>query len=329
MKRLNYLLVVIAALSLTVACNKVTYKKTKSGLAYKIFHGDGKDTIKIGDVVKFNYTIKFNDSLMDRYNSYGKMPGYIPVQPLQTPTYDFQEILTKLKKGDSVVTVQMADTLKLKGSPLLPANAKNGDRLTMTIKIVEVFAVDSVARADFNKEMERDKPRQMKEQEEQMAKMKKEQEEQRIKEEMELEKSGEITRELQDMEGYLTAKKVSAQKTGKGTYVHIAQQGTGAQAENNKYVNVKYTGKILRTDSVFQSNSYAFQLGKSEAIRGWDEGLLLFKEGGKGTLYIPGFLAYGKNPNPGSPFKPFEALIFDVEVLKVSDTPIQQDSRPQ
>lgn len=129
------------------------------------------------------------------------------------------------------------------------------------------------------------------------------------------------------MEAYLAAKKITAQKTGKGTYVHIDQQGTGLQAENNKYVSVKYTGKILTKDSVFQSSSYAFKLGNSEAIRGWDEGLLLFKEGGKGTLFIPGFLAYGKTPRPGSPFGPFEALIFDVELLKVSDTPIPQDTR--
>jgi FKBP-type peptidyl-prolyl cis-trans isomerase len=316
MKRLNYVLVVIAALSLTVACNKITYKKTKSGLAYKIFKGDGKDSIKNGYIVKFNYTIKFNDSLMDRFNSYGKMPGYVKVQEMPKPSYDFQELLPMLKKGDSAVTVQMADTLLVQGSQLLPPHAKKGDRLTMTIKITEVFAVDSVARM-------------MKEQEEQMAKMKKEQEEARIKEEAELEKSGEIAKELQDMAGYLAAKKINAQKTGKGTFVYIQQQGTGAQAENNKYVHVKYTGKILNTDSTFQSNTYAFKLGNAEAIRGWDEGLLLFKEGGKGTLFIPGFLAYGKNPGPGSPFKPFEALKFDIELLKVSDTPIPQDQRPQ
>jgi FKBP-type peptidyl-prolyl cis-trans isomerase len=329
MKRLNYVLVIIAALSLTVACNKITYKKTKSGLAYKIFKGDGKDSIKNGYIVKFNYTIKFNDSLMDRFNSYGKMPGYVKVQEQQKPSYDFQELLPMLRKGDSAVTVQMADTLLVQGSQLLPPHAKKGDRLTMTIKITEVFPVDSVAMADYNKEIERDKPRMMKEQEEQMAKMKKEQEEARIKEEAELEKSGEIAKELQDMQGYLAAKKINAQKTGKGTFVYIQQQGTGRQAENNKYVNVKYTGKILTTDSTFQSNSYAFKLGNAEAIRGWDEGLLLFKEGGKGTLFIPGFLAYGANPGPGSPFKPFEALKFDIELLQVSDTPIPQDQRPQ
>jgi FKBP-type peptidyl-prolyl cis-trans isomerase FkpA len=160
-----------------------------------------------------------------------------------------------------------------------------------------------------------------------MAKMQKEQEEQRVKEEEELEKSGEIAKELKEMESWLASKNIKAQKTGKGTYVYIQEQGTGPAAENNKYVNVKYSGKILETDSVFQSNSYAFQLGKGAAIRGWDEGLLLFKKGGKGTLFVPGFLAYGKNPPQGSPFKPFESLKFDIELLDVSDTPIQQQQR--
>jgi FKBP-type peptidyl-prolyl cis-trans isomerase len=122
------------------------------------------------------------------------------------------------------------------------------------------------------------------------------------------------------MEAYLASKKISAQKTGKGTFVHIDQQGTGLAAQEGKYVNVKYTGKHLDTDSTFQSSTYSFQLGMGKAIPGWDEGLKLFKQGGKGTLYIPGFLCYGKNPPAGSPFKPLEPMKFDIELLEVSDT---------
>jgi FKBP-type peptidyl-prolyl cis-trans isomerase len=122
------------------------------------------------------------------------------------------------------------------------------------------------------------------------------------------------------MEDYLKNKNIIAQKMGKGTFVTIQQQGTGPQADSGKYVTVKYAGKILANDSLFQSNSFTFQLGQGKVISGWDEGLKAFKEGGKGTLYIPGFRAYGKNPPQGSPFKPFEALKFDVEMLKVSDT---------
>lgn len=323
MKIVKGLLVfMVMATTLFVACNKVDYKKAKSGLLYKIYPGKGKDSlIRDQQFVKFQMVAKLDDSVL--YSSYGKMPGYAKVMTDRGAAYSLLEILPLMRKGDSAVTVQLVDSLMKQGVQLPPA-AKKGDRITTTFRIVEVFQTDSVAMADYNLEMEKDRPRQMKEQEAEMAKMEKQRQEDMIKDDMELEKSGEIAKELQAMEAYLKSKNINAQKTGKGTYVLISQQGTGPIAENGKYVNVKYTGKLLVTDSVFQSNSYAFQLGKGNAIRGWDEGLLLFKQGGKGTLYIPGFLCYGKNPPPGSPFKPFEPLKFDIELLEVSDAPIQQ-----
>jgi FKBP-type peptidyl-prolyl cis-trans isomerase FkpA len=322
MKRFNYLLGMVAILVLAVACNSVSYKKAKSGLLYKIYPGGGKDSLlKEGNIVKFQVVAKLNDSVL--YSSYGKLPAYAQLNTSPNSAYSILEILPLMRKGDSAVTVQLFDTLQKKGAQL-PPSAKKGDRIITSINIIEVFKVDSLAMADYNKEMEKDKPRQLKEQEEQMAKARKEQQEQQAKEDLELEKSGEIAKELKAIEAMLASKKINAQKTGKGTYVHIESQGTGPQAESGKYVTVKYSGRIMATDSVFQSNSYSFQLGKGAVIRGWDEGLLLFKKGGKGTLYIPGFLAYGANPQPGSPFKPFDALTFDVEMLEVSDTPLAQ-----
>jgi len=160
--------------------------------------------------------------------------------------------------------------------------------------------------------MVKDRPRQDKEMQEQMALQKKQIKEMRAKQEEEYRKSGEVDKELKNMENYLASKKITAQQTGKGTFVVIKQQGSGASVKDEDTVTVKYTGRILATDSVFQSSTYTFPLGESAVIAGWDEGIKLFKVGGKGTLYIPGFLAYGANARP--PFKAFEALIFDVEV---------------
>lgn len=304
---------------LVIACNKVQYNKAKSGLLYKIFPGEGKDSlIRNGQFVKFQMVAKLNDSVL--YSSYGKMPGYAKLMTGMMGTdYSLIEILPLMRKGDSAVTVQVVDTLLNKGVQL-PAVARKGDRLSTSFRIIEVFSTDSVAMADYNLEMERDRPRQMKEQEEQTAKMEEERKRQMEEEFRELERSGQIGRDLQEMESYLRSKNIPAKKTGKGTYVHITQQGTGPAAENGKFVTVNYTGKILVTDSVFQTNSYEFMLGTGAVIRGWDEGLLEFNQGGKGTLYIPGFLAYGQNPPPGGPFGPFEALVFDVELVNVSDT---------
>lgn len=326
MKKINYLVVVITILLFTVACKNVDFKKTRSGLVYKLFPGNGKDSlIKVGQVVKFNYKIQFNDSMMERFNSYGKMPGYVQVQPPPAPSYDFTELLPMMKKGDSVVTVLMVDSILKSHQQLmqiLPPNAKKGDRLTMHIKVENVFSVDSLARADAAKEMERDRPRAMKEQEEELAKQESQQQESLKAEAEKYEKSGEAAKEIKEMEAFLAAKKITAQKTGHGTFVHIEQQGTGPAAEVGKYVKVKYTGKIAETDSTFESNVYPLHLGKTAVIIGWTEGLQLFKQGGKGTIYIPGFLAYGASGGPGR--KPFTALKFDVEILEVSDKPIEQ-----
>jgi FKBP-type peptidyl-prolyl cis-trans isomerase len=277
--------------------------------------------IRAGSVVKFNYVVKFNDSIM--FDSHGKLPGFIRVMTLDRPSYDFQEIITDMKKGDSAVTVQMADTLLKAQSQLLPPNAKKGDRVTFAFRVTEVFLTDSVARADYNKEVEKDRPRAMKEQEEQMAKIQKEREDQMDKQIANWEKSGEVAKEINEMEAYLSSKKINAQKTGKGTFVRIDQQGTGPAAEVGKYVKVKYTGMLLPADSVFESNVYVLRLGKDAVIRGWTEGLQLFKQGGKGCLYIPGFLAYADGGG-GPTSKPFAPLKFDVEILEVSDHPIVQ-----
>jgi FKBP-type peptidyl-prolyl cis-trans isomerase FkpA len=104
--------------------------------------------------------------------------------------------------------------------------------------------------------------------------------------------------------------------------VYIQDKGTGPDAAWGKYVKVKYTGKVLTTDSVFQSSVYPLRLGVDGVIMGWQEGLKLFRKGGKGTLYIPGFLAYGKDNGPAG--KPYAPLIFDIEMLDVSDEPIMK-----
>jgi len=307
---LSFLTVMIFTIA---GCGSLDYKKTKSGLLYKIISsGNSKNPIaKENNYLKFNVVTKLNDSVI--YSSYGKMPGYSKVVAAKEADYSPVEIFGMLKKGDSAITVSMIDTFLKRGmANQLPPGAKKGDRMVITFKVLDVFTNDSAIQKDYNSEMVKDKPRQQKEMQEQMAIQKKQIKEMRAKQEEDWRKSGEIDKELKNMESYLASKKITAQKTGSGTFVVIKQQGTGASVKDEDTVTVKYTGRILATDSVFQSDSYTFPLGEAAVIQGWDEGIKLFKVGGKGTIYIPGFLAYGANARP--PFRAFEALIFDVEL---------------
>ncbi len=310
----------IAAVTFIVAgCGEMSYKKTKTGLVYKIYPGgSSKDFVaKVGNVVKFNFIRKLNDSLM--YSTYGKMPGFAQVNNDPNADYSPAEIFLLTKKGDSAITIEMVDTLIKKGLvSQLPPNAKKGDRIKTFIKILEVFKTDSLAMPDFNAEMEKDKPRQEKETKEMQAITEKKRTELINKEWENMKQSGEMEKGIKSMKQYLAAKKITAQKTNDGTFVVVKEKGSGEPAVDGKYITVKYTGKILETDSVFQSDSYTFKMGNFDVVRGWEDGLKLFNKGGKGTLYIPGFLAYGRNAGPGN--KIFEALIFDVEITNISDT---------
>jgi FKBP-type peptidyl-prolyl cis-trans isomerase FkpA len=319
MKIFSWFLVLVAVACIFSACNKVNYRKTKSGIVYKLFPGNSKDSLpRNGQVIKFQVTTKMNDSIM--YSSYDKMPAFVRLNITKPEPYNIMAVLPLLRTGDSAVMIQMMDTL-MKLSAEGPPPGKKGDKVLTTIRVLEVFKSDTVAMAEYQKEAEKDRPRQEKEQAEQMAKAMKEREEQIAMADQALEKSGEIDKETKAIEAYLQQKKIAAQKTGKGTYVVVTQKGTGPEPVAGKFVHVKYVGKFLGSDSIFQASTYEFPLGKRSVIRGWDEGLLLFNKGCKGTLYVPGFLAYGANPPQNSPFKPNQALKFDIEMLNISDTP--------
>jgi hypothetical protein len=68
-------LIVSAVLAIVMLSCSADYKKTKSGLVYKIFSGGSKDSAaKFNNVVKFNVLYKINDSVL--YDSHGKLPQF-------------------------------------------------------------------------------------------------------------------------------------------------------------------------------------------------------------------------------------------------------------
>lgn len=104
------------------------------------------------------------------------------------------------------------------------------------------------------------------------------------------------------------------------------QVGTGAECKEGDKVKVHYTGKLLKTNFKFDSSvgktPFEFTLGKSEVIKGWDQGVVGMKVGGKRKLTIPSKLGYGDNGSP--PKIPGKAtLVFDVELLEIVAPPTE------
>ena len=107
-------MIVATVLALVFASCGVDYEKTKSGIVYKIYPGSSKDTVaNKGDVVKFNFIRKINDSLI--WSTYGKMPGFQAWTNDPGMLYSPLEVLFMMKEGDSAEVIEMADTLINKG----------------------------------------------------------------------------------------------------------------------------------------------------------------------------------------------------------------------
>ena len=96
--------------------------------------------------------------------------------------------------------------------------------------------------------------------------------------------------------------------------------GTGPSPQRGQTVTVNYTGTLedgTKFDSSFDVGKPAdFLIGVGRVIKGWDEGLMSMKVGGKRRLFVPSRLGYGAAGN-GPRIPPNSNLIFEVELLGV------------
>ncbi|CAN5337048.1 hypothetical protein BH10PAT1_BH10PAT1_0680 [soil metagenome] len=96
--------------------------------------------------------------------------------------------------------------------------------------------------------------------------------------------------------------------------------GTGAEAVVGKHVTVNYSGTLTngtKFDSSYDRGiPFDFDLGAGRVIKGWDQGVVGMKVGGKRKLTIPASLGYGSAGAPPS-IPGGATLVFEVELLKV------------
>lgn len=116
------------------------------------------------------------------------------------------------------------------------------------------------------------------------------------------------------------AKKPNIKTTASGLQYEVLTPGKGKTnpvATDNVTVHYKGTSIDGKEFDSSYSRGEPTSFPLNGVIPGWTEGVQLMTEGGKYKFYIPSSLAYGES-GAGGAIGPNEALIFEVELLKIN-----------
>jgi FKBP-type peptidyl-prolyl cis-trans isomerase len=280
----------VAATVLFASCNQ--YEKTPTGFLYKIKKGDSKETLKQGQFVKLNIEYKLpskKDSILT--SSYGKVPVYMIVDTSRMAKHSFLEVINKCAPGDKMEFAMSIDTLKKMGMLDYNNDFKAKEMINGKVDFLKTFATQELMMADYQKEMEIEKKR-----------------------------------EVKELKDFIAKKGYKTQESPNGVFVEIVTPGdAAAKADTGKQVSLRYRGTFL-DGKEFDGNMgpkaqntqpLTFVVGTNGIISGLSEGVRFFNKGGKGKIFVPAMLGYG--PNGSAPVIPaYSPLIFEIEVLDVT-----------
>jgi len=316
MKSSKIVLSILAVSILFAACQSVEFRKSSGGVPYKIFSSKKGDSARAGTIVKYEVTQKIKDSVI--YSSYErKHPEYFQVRPAgEKATYSnikatVEEVISKAKEGDSIYLTQATDSL-IKENPQQTA-FKKGQQLVTTIRIEKVYKSEAEANADYMKEQAAGYEENKKQG---LASFKKDTAAQ-----------ASIQRDDKEIEDYLKAHNIQAEKNEWGLYIERLTPGGGPKPKFGEYSNVNYKGMDL-SGEVFDQGTMPVQVGVSQVVYGFMEGVSQLTKGEKARIYIPSMLGYGPQGSPPR-IKPNEILIFELQVLDITDKAPAQPQQPQ
>ncbi|QLI81599.1 FKBP-type peptidyl-prolyl cis-trans isomerase [Chitinibacter fontanus] len=96
--------------------------------------------------------------------------------------------------------------------------------------------------------------------------------------------------------------------------------GDGKEAVRGALITTHYTGTLedgtVFDSSVSKGRPFQCVIGTGRVIKGWDQGIMGMKVGGKRKLFVPAHLAYGER-QIGAHIKPNSNLLFEIELLEV------------
>jgi FKBP-type peptidyl-prolyl cis-trans isomerase len=292
---------------------------TQSGVQYEVYKGaKSSDTaIKSGDVITMDsrFTLQHKsgkDSVLSDTRKMGQPQKLMLDKRMRTQDFvdkALYDVVLNMHKGDSATFMVPVDSLDKKSLATVPF-LKAGDNIKVDLTILDV--IDSVK---FQQQLNEMKVKQ-KAQFEQQKPMIIEQTNKYFAE-VKAKHKDEWKNDSAAIKDYIKkANLTNVQSLPSGLFYVIDNPGTGKAINYFDTVAVNYKGYLLNGEVFDQSKQpFTFIDGAQQVIPGWDQGITLFHQGGKGKLIIPSYLGYGDRESNGIPAN--SVLVFDIEVVNV------------
>ncbi|UZD21474.1 FKBP-type peptidyl-prolyl cis-trans isomerase [Algoriphagus halophytocola] len=303
-KSLLAILVLLVGIGTLTSCKK-TKVTENDGIEYT-YVKEGNEKAPNGEFLLYNLEISTaSDSVIYSTNDQ-PFPGYLMANDSMPVTNGMDEIFKGLRKGDSIAFEANA---KVIFGNNFPPFLKEEDMIKVRLGAFEIMNEEAI-QAYFEKVMAAE--------DEKKAERAKER----------------LVEEDKIIQDYIAEKGLNAQKTESGLYYVIEEEGTGDPVTPGTTMHVDYAGYLIdgtlfdtsieslaKEHDIFNENRPSYEplpvtVGMGQVIPGWDEGLLLLKEGSKGKFIIPSPLAYGEN-GAGAMIPANSVLVFDVDVADV------------
>jgi len=269
--------------------------KTPTGYSYvhHLRHEGPKP--QVGDQITYHEILFLNDSLM-KSSHYGFEPikTIMPQEELVSkPAPASYEAIKMLSVEDSITIYQKVDSTIVDGKKI-PKWLKHGDELRYEITLesltprskVETGILKLKGRAVTVGDS--------------------------LNMRLKMYKEGALDKEIQTTESGLK-------------YI-VHDPGEGEPIVKGSFIQVHYFGALMDgtpfDNSFGKAKRFAFQVGRGRVIKGWEDGIVHVKKGGKITMFIPYALGYGEAGKPSrdskTPGIPEKAdIAFYVEVVDV------------
>ncbi len=269
------------------------YQLDESGLKYYFHVQTGNEKPQLGEIVSLEMMYRVKEEILFDSRAAG-MPMFLEMMEAEYPG-DIYTALSMMAEGDSASFAMDAEEFFLvtAGMMQLPDFLEEGDEIIFEIGMLSIMDEEAFA-----------------------------QEQERMMEEQMRESMERAEQEEGLMLEYLDSEGITVQPTGSGLYYVEQEAGSGPQPQPGDVVAVHYEGRLLDgtvfDSSIERGQPIEFPLGQGRVIPGWDEGVALMRVGGRATLIIPSYLAYGER-GAGRDIPPFSSLVFDVELVDIID----------